>query len=114
MINKTQKGFTLVEVMIAVVILSILLAIAVPSYSKFMTKSRRTDATNMLIKVAGEQRRFFSDHNRYGASMADLGYDADPMPSENGLYNITVANPTPSTYVLTATPVAGQPQATCW
>jgi len=112
MIKKTQKGFTLIEVMIAVVILSILAAIAIPSYSKFITKTRRTDATNMLIKVAAEQQRFKSDHNKFADTMAELGYDNDPMPSEEGWYQITVAKPTPSTYVLTATPVAGQPQAT--
>lgn len=110
--KKSQKGFTLVEVMIAVVILSILAVIAVPSYSKFITKTRRGDATNLLIEVAGEQQKFLSDHNRYATSMADLGYDSDPMLSENGYYEVTVSNPSTSTYVLTATPVAGEAQAT--
>lgn len=108
---KFEKGFTLIEVMIAVVILSILVAIAVPSYSSFITKSRRGDATNMLLDVAGEQQRFLSEQNRYATSMAELGYDNDPTLSENGYYAVSVATPTPSTFVLTATPVAGEAQA---
>jgi len=110
MIKQSHKGFTLIEVMIAVVILSILVAIAVPSYSKFITDSRRNDATSMLIEVAAEQQRFLSDQNRYATSMADLGYDSDPMPSDDGYYEITVSNPTNSTFELTATPVVGGAQ----
>lgn len=107
---KAQKGFTLIEVMIAVVILGILLSIAVPAYSKFVTKARRGDATAMLVDVAGEQQRFRSEQNRYATSMAELGYDNDPMPSKDGFYRVSIASPSPTTYVLTASPAAGKAQ----
>lgn len=108
---KFQKGFTLIEVMITVVILGILVAIAVPSYSSFITKSRRGDATNMLLDVAGEQQRFLSEQTRYARSLTELGYSNDSMPSENGFYAISVSVPNPpTTFVLTATPVVGEAQ----
>ena len=108
---KNQKGFTLIEVMIAVAILGIIAAIAVPSYSSFMTKTRRADAIVMLTDIAGEQQRFFSEQNRYATSMTELGYGADPLPSKEGWYSISVVTPTQTSYVLTAAPIAGEPQA---
>jgi type IV pilus assembly protein PilE len=108
---KNDKGFTLIEVMIAVVILSIVAAIAVPNFMGFMTDTRRVDAITSLTEIAGEQQRFMSEQNRYATSMTEMGYAADPMISEEGLYMITVNNPTPTSYVLTATPVAGGAQA---
>ncbi len=107
---KHQRGFTFIEVMIAVAIIGILAAIAIPSYSSYVTKTRRGDATAMLVDVANEQQRFRSEQNRYARSMTELGYDNDPMPSKEGLYRITVNNPTASTYVLTAEPTAGEAQ----
>ena len=43
--------------------------------------------------------------------MDDLGYTNDPMPSPEGFYSITVATPSPTSFVLTATPVPGEAQA---
>ncbi len=107
---KAQKGFTLIEVMIVVAILGIILAVAVPSYSSFMQKTRRADAITILSEVAGEQQRFISEQNRYATDMTEMGYPNDPMTSEEGYYTISVANPTPTSYVLTATPVVGEAQ----
>ncbi|HET9108841.1 MAG TPA: prepilin-type N-terminal cleavage/methylation domain-containing protein, partial [Steroidobacteraceae bacterium] len=44
-------GFTLIELMIAVVVVAILMAIAVPSYESYVEKSRRTDAKTALLDL---------------------------------------------------------------
>ena len=108
-----QNGFTLIEVMIVAVIVGIIAAIAVPNYSKHVTKGRRTDAITFLSEVAGEQMRYFSDNNRYADEMGELGYgDAATFDTPEGHYRVSVANPGGrSTFVLTATPVAGGRQA---
>ena len=103
------RGFTLIEVLVAVAIVGILVAVAVPGYSAWVTATRRTDATIFLTEVAGEQQRHFSEHNRYAATMAELGY-ADAL-SEEGYYAVEIARPTPTRFTLTATPVAGTAQA---
>ena len=107
-----QRGFTLIEVLIAVAIVGIVAAIAVPSYSRFVTKGRRADATAFLLEVAGEQTRFFTERNAYAAKMSDLGYGTgDSFATPEGYYTVSIARPSARSYTLTATPVAGGPQA---
>jgi len=106
-------GFSLVELMIVVVVIALLAAIAIPSYTSYMLDSRRVDGVSFLTEVAGEQVRFFSENNRYAATMAELGYGNDATDNSNeGFYtlSITTSNANQS-YVLTATPVAAGPQA---
>jgi type IV pilus assembly protein PilE len=119
-----QQGFTLVELLIAMVIASILAAIAIPSYSAYIQKSRRTDAKSALLDLASLEERYFSTNNAYTDTAANLGYPAGtavPFPVSNGYYNITVLNAiaavapanatsvgTPATYTITATPIGTQ------
>lgn len=113
-VRKQSGGFSLIELMIVVAIIGIIAAVALPSYSKYMEKTRRLDATSFLIEAAGEQVRFFSENNRYGAIMGELGYGADDAAtteSEDGHYTISVESDTETSFVLTATPVAGGLQA---
>jgi len=51
-----SRGFTLVELMVVIVIASILMAIAIPSYKNSIRKSRRTDAKTALLDLAGRER----------------------------------------------------------
>ncbi|HET7775925.1 MAG TPA: pilin, partial [Azospira sp.] len=46
--NSPQHGFTLIELMISVVIISILAAIALPAYQDYVTRSRLSEATSAL------------------------------------------------------------------
>ncbi|QNP47143.1 type IV pilin protein [Diaphorobacter aerolatus] len=75
---KRMNGFTLVELMITVACIAILAALAFPSYSEYMRRARRTDAKNAVLEVAGRQERFYSIHNRYAKTAAELGYAALP------------------------------------
>jgi type IV pilus assembly protein PilE len=119
-----QQGFTLVELLITVVIVSILAAIAIPSYSSYILKSRRTDAKSALLNLASLEERYFSTTNIYTAAPANLGYPAGtavPFPVSNGYYNITAINliaaappanttsvGTPASYAITAAAIGTQ------
>ncbi len=61
-------GFTLIELMVTLVVASILLAIAVPSYQAQVRKSRRTEARNAVMDLAAREERYFSVNNDYSAS----------------------------------------------
>jgi len=120
--NVTRSGgFTLIELMVVVVIATILLSIAIPSYMSQIRQSRRVEARTAILDLAGREERFFSTNSAsYTAAPASLGYAgfgaANPVSS--GYYFVTVCSPAcaPSavpapSYTVIATPVAGQSQA---
>ena len=61
--NRRQQGFTLVEVMVVAVIISILLMVAMPTYQQSVRKARRADAYNALLELAARQERFYAQNN---------------------------------------------------
>jgi type IV pilus assembly protein PilE len=115
-----SSGFSLIELMVAVLIVSVLVGIAVPSYIDKVRKSRRTEAKTALLDLAGREERFYNTNNTYSSTPSDLGYGAVaaafPMAVGNGYYNVNVAFtayvPGPPavapTYTITATPVGTQ------
>jgi type IV pilus assembly protein PilE len=116
--QRSSRGFTLVELMIVVVVASILLAVAIPSYKVYVRNSRRTEAKTAVLDLAGREERYFSTNGaNYSAVAANMGYTAFGVPIGSGYYQLAVSVPattpnapaTPS-YSITATPVAGQSQ----
>lgn len=101
-----NKGFSLIELMIAVAIVGILAAIAVPSYQKYVLESRRTDAIAALTGAAAEQERFFTFDNRYSNDINQLGGDKSP----EGYYTLSVISTSDTSYTLTAVPATGSTQ----
>lgn len=100
-------GFTITEILIAVTILSILVAVALPSYQNQMQKARRNEGQSLLLDVAARQEQFHGDNRTFTDDMTQLGYTTDPAISENGNYSVdTVAGTTNSivsSFVATAT-----------
>jgi type IV pilus assembly protein PilE len=110
------RGFTLIELMIVVVIVSILMAIALPSYSLYMKKSRRSDAEATLMDIAQREQQYLNDSRAYAPDTTTLaGGGTGLVPSDvSTFYNVTINAPagaTPPTFVVTATPVATSAQA---
>lgn len=62
---KQQQGFSLIELMIAVVIISILTAIAVPSYQDYVMRSRVPEATSGMADIRVRMEQFFQDNRSY-------------------------------------------------
>lgn len=63
-------GVTLIELMITVAIIGILAAISYPSYTRYMTQSRRSDAHIALTNAAAKQEKFFSDCGYYAKTLS--------------------------------------------
>jgi type IV pilus assembly protein PilE len=120
-LTRRPRGFTLIELMVVVVIATILLSIAVPSYMSQVRQSRRVEAKTAVLDLASREERYFSTNGAlYSITPADLGYvgafPANVAP--DNYYQITVcspaancdpnANPPPApSYYITATAVAG-------
>jgi type IV pilus assembly protein PilE len=60
-----ERGFTLIEVMIIVVVLGILSAIAIPNYSRYVTRGQLVEATNALAEYRVRMEQFFQDNRTY-------------------------------------------------
>jgi type IV pilus assembly protein PilE len=60
-----QSGFTLIELMITVTVISILAAIAIPSYSDYVTRSRIVEATGALSDLRVRMEQWFQDQRTY-------------------------------------------------
>ena len=66
-----SRGFTLIELMIAVAIIAILAAIAIPSYSEYVRRGRITEAISALSGMRVKMEQFFQDNRSYvGACIA--------------------------------------------
>lgn len=111
-----SEGFTLIELMVTVLVASILVAIAVPTYTAQIRKSRRTDAKTALLDLAGREERWFSTNNgTYTNVAANLGYSGTfPVTIGSGYYQVAapvIAAGTATavaTFTITATPLGSQ------
>lgn len=110
-----SRGFTLIELMVTILIATILISIALPTYTSQVRKSRRAEAVSTLLDLAGREERLFSTTNTYSNSPASLGYTgaAFPITVGSGYYQVSVtvtaaAPPQPATYTITATPIGAQ------
>jgi type IV pilus assembly protein PilE len=74
-------------------IMTILLAIAVPMYMQQTRQSRRTEAKQALMDLAGREERYFSTMASYTNVPASLGYAAFPSTVGSGYYTVTVCAP---------------------
>lgn len=113
-----QRGFTLIELMIAVAIVGILASIALPSYQDYVRKGRRADAQAFMHEVASRQQHFLVDRRMYADTLGKLSLPPSSIPSSVSLhYNITLTNVIndvqPMGFTLQAAPIGGQARDTC-
>jgi len=91
MIN-TEKGMTLIELIIVVLVISLIAMVAYPSYLESVRKTRKTDGISMINKVMQAQERFFVNNLTYTADLTNLGFpNATNLPSEKGFYLVSAA-----------------------
>jgi type IV pilus assembly protein PilE len=84
---------TLIELMVVVVIATILMSIAVPSYMSQVRQSRRIEAKTALLDLAGREERYFStsvNSANYSQTWTDLGYPAGTTTVGSGYYTVTI------------------------
>ncbi|MGB5511170.1 MAG: type IV pilin protein [Woeseiaceae bacterium] len=118
---KKQHGFNLVELLVVVAIIGIIAAIAYPSYTEQVRKSRRADCSGAVTSLGSSMERYFTVNNTY-LGAADGGSDtgepaiyATTCPVDGGTptYNLTISAATASTYTVQAAPTGTQANDKC-
>jgi prepilin-type N-terminal cleavage/methylation domain-containing protein len=98
-----EKGFTLVEVMVVVVVIGILVAIAIPQYNAYRMRSYIAALEADAHTVAHAQEAYFAEYKVYGTQAAVLSstYGADDLSpytvvgnwaADNVTFSFTVAD----------------------
>ena len=110
-ISRPIKGFSLIELMIAIAIVGIIAGLAIPSYNNYILKSGRAEAKGVLLQVAQTLERCYTRYSAYDADACpiDQGYT---VMSENDRYELTATTVGANAFELTAVPQAGQAKDT--
>lgn len=104
---KSERGFSLIELMVVLVIAAILATIGSGYYSGYVMSANRTEARAALTRTAASLDKCKVLYGIYNSPNCNV---ALPFASESNFYNISGALDA-TTFVLTATPVAGERQA---
>jgi type IV pilus assembly protein PilE len=108
-----RRGFTLIELMIALVVVAILAAVALPSFMDSIRKGRRSEAFSALSNIQQAQERWRTNNAAYASNLsasAPTGLNI-PSTTANGYYTLSLANVTATGYQAVATAVTGTSQA---
>ena len=100
--RRSNRGFTLIEIMIVIAIIGIVITIGYPSLTEYVNKGRRTEVAGLLSEQAQILERFYSQNNVY-TGVAGLS-------PGNDFYTITQTL-TDQTFLLTAVRKAGKAMA---
>ncbi len=110
-----NKGFTLIELMIAMAIIAIIAAIAFPAFTKSAMKGRRADAKAALTRHAQALERCYTQYGTYNNGLCSTEVNSSAAfigaTSDKGYYTISATSFSGVAYKLTATAVTSGPQA---
>lgn len=103
--GRLPRGFTLIELMIAVAIVAILMAVAYPSYRDYVLRGQLVDATTGLATVRANMERHFLDNRTYQTSGTFVTpcQTVDAATRTFGTFVVTCSAIAANSYTLAAT-----------
>lgn len=106
-----NEGFSLIELMVVVAIISLLCLLAYPSYQQFIIRAHRNDGQIALLDLSSRMEWHFSKHHSYETATIEENETTDVLSvrqSRGGWYTLAITQATPSSYTLLATPMGAQ------
>ena len=102
---KLISGFSLIELCIVLMIISLMTIFIYPSYQQIITKSHRVDGKLALIDLALRLDRYFTQNNTYATATIATGKGTDLLASNlsvQGFYRLTIVHATVNKFVIAA------------
>ena len=109
-ITLRSAGFTLIELMVTIAIIGILAAIALPSYQEYIAKSRRAEATAVIVEAGQFMRRYYSANDSFTTTLPTGLTNIPRDQSTNQNYTVEASVSTTS-FTITATVQSTGPMA---
>src|SRR4051812_18638198 len=92
MIKATQKGFTLIELMIVVAIIGILAAIAIPAYQDYTIRSQVTEGLNLAAPAKASVAEVYANKGTFPADNTEAGIGSPSQISGKYVASVKVAS----------------------
>ena len=114
-ISNRARGFTLIELMIAVAIVAILSAVGYPSYVDYIRRGQLPEAFAAMSDYRVKMEQYFQDYRNYGTTVGGACANGANAPAWNSFVPANAKNftfsctvPAAGEYTLTATGVGGR------
>jgi type IV pilus assembly protein PilE len=101
--RNSNRGITLIELLIVVMIVAILAGIAIPIYTNYMQRARRTDAKTALEQLRAAQEMFRAERGSYSINLVEL-VTTWGVPNISGDYAVLLNSATATSYTGEARP----------
>jgi type IV pilus assembly protein PilE len=99
----SNKGITLIELLVTIVIVGVLAAVAIPSYTNYMVRARRADAKTALEQLRASQEMFRAERGSYSVDFNQL-INSWGVPNISGDYAILLNSSTANGFLAEARP----------
>ncbi len=105
--KNSQSGFSLTELLVALIIIGILVVMAMPKFTSVITKTKTTEAKLMLNQIYMLEEAYWDEFDKYSTSLTEIGFKPDKVVTEGGSarYGIRITNASDTSFVAIATAV---------
>lgn len=106
LILSDEKGFSLTELLVVIVVIGILILLAMPQFSSVVSKAKETEAKVMLKHLHALEDAYYYERDTYTSDLASVGFEQKKLVTDGGEARYKIEITKAGTYEFTATATA--------